>query len=59
MLLDLLKEDCGLGFKEAKEFLMFNDRIKVVVERQFLACVQYLRLAMTWNSDVLVCSYNP
>lgn len=59
MLLEMLKEEYGIGFKEAKEFLMINDRIKVVNERQFLACVQYLRNTMTWNSDVLVYSYSP
>jgi hypothetical protein len=59
MLLEMLKEEYGIGFKEAKEFLMINERIKVVNERQFLACVQYLRNTMTWNSDVLVYSYSP
>jgi hypothetical protein len=59
MLLEVLKDDCGIGFKETKEYLMVNDRIKVVNELQFLACVQYLRNVMTWNSDVLVYSYNP
>jgi OTT_1508-like deaminase len=58
MLLEVLKDDCGIGFKEAEEYLMFNDRIKVVNERQFLACVQYLRNVMTWNSDVFVYNYN-
>lgn len=59
MLLEVLKDDCGIGFKEAEEFLMVNDRIRVVNERQFLACVQYLRNVMKWNSDIFVYSYNP
>lgn len=57
-LLDVLKDERGVAFKEAEEFLMVNGRIRVVNQRQFLACVQYLRNAMMWNSDVFVYSYN-
>lgn len=57
-LLERLKDECGVAFKEAEEFLMVNDRIRVVNQRQFLACIQYLRNVMAWNSDVLVYSYN-
>lgn len=55
-LLGLLKNDCGVAFKEETEYLMVNNRIKVMGERQFRACVQYLQNAMTWNSDVSVYS---
>jgi hypothetical protein len=52
-LVEVLRDDSGVGFKDG-EFLMVNDRIRVANERQFLACLQYLRNAMALNSDVFV-----
>ena len=44
-LVEVLKadDDFGLAFREGREFLMINNRIRVSNERQFLACLQYLR----------------
>lgn len=55
--LEMLKDDRWIGFRETEDFLMVDDRIRVGNERQFLACVQYLRNSMAWNTDILVYSY--
>ncbi|KAH0536098.1 hypothetical protein FGG08_007003 [Glutinoglossum americanum] len=47
----------GLAFKEGREFLMVNNRIRVINERQFLACLQHLRNSKILNSEVLVCRF--
>jgi len=56
-LLQFLEVDEGFGiaFNRTSEFLMFNRRIRVVNERQLLACLQYLHNSGTLNSEVLVC----
>ena len=56
-LVEILKTvgDFGLAFKEGHGFLMVNNRIRVSNERQFLACLQYLRNLKVLNSEVLVC----
>ncbi|KAL9127828.1 MAG: hypothetical protein Q9217_003368 [Psora testacea] len=57
-LVEILKtdDDFGLAFNEDCECLMVNNRIRVVNERQFCACLQYLRNSHTLNSEVLLCS---
>lgn len=57
-LVEVLKadDDFGLAFKEGREFLMINNRIRVSNERQFLACLQYLRNWKVLNSEAFVCS---
>lgn len=57
-LIEILKadDDFGLAFKVDCECLMVNNGIRVVNERQFHACLQYLRNSHTWNSEVWVCS---
>jgi len=57
ILLQFLEVDEGFGiaFNRTLEFLMFNRRIRVVNERQLLACLQYLLNSGTLNSEVLVC----
>jgi hypothetical protein len=55
-LVELLKVDDGFGlaFKEGREFLMVDNRIRVGNERQLLACLQYLRNSNVLNAEVLV-----
>lgn len=57
-LVDILKADdnFGLAFQEGYEFLLVNNQIRVGNERQFLACLQYLRNLKVLNSQALVCS---
>jgi len=57
-LVEILKadDDFGLAFKEGRDFLMVNNQIRVGNERQFIACLQYLRNLKLLNSQVLVCS---
>jgi hypothetical protein len=56
-LVEILKADdnSGLAFREGHEFLMVNNQIRVGNERQFLACLQYLRNLKVLNSQALVC----
>ncbi len=55
-LLEILAADDGFGmaFKEGREFLIVNDRIRVANGRQFLACLQYLQNSNTLNSVAFV-----
>jgi hypothetical protein len=46
-------DDSGVGF-EIGDHLMVNNRIRVANERQFLACLQYLRNETVLNSAVYV-----
>jgi hypothetical protein len=57
-LVEFLKIDDGFGlaFKEAHEFLMVNNRIRVGNERQLLACLLFLRNSEVLNSEVFVCT---
>ncbi|CZR51798.1 uncharacterized protein PAC_01675 [Phialocephala subalpina] len=59
-LIELLKVDdgFGIGFKEGREFLMVGNRIRVRNERQFLACLQYMRNVNVLNQEVVVCAVN-
>jgi hypothetical protein len=47
----------GVGFRDGEEFLVVNGRIRVASERQFLACIQYLRNSRTLNSEVSIHNY--
>ena len=55
-LIKILKADdeLGLAFKEDCECLLVNNGIRVGNERQFCACLQYLRNSHILNSDVLL-----
>ncbi|KAL8706065.1 MAG: hypothetical protein Q9201_000858 [Fulgogasparrea decipioides] len=57
-LVEILKvdNDLGLAFKEDCECLLVNNGIRVGNERQFRACLQYLRNSHVLNSEVLLCS---
>ena len=57
-LVEVLKADdnFGLAFTEGREFLMVNNRIRVSNERQFHACLQYLRNSKVLNSEAFVYS---
>jgi len=57
-LVEILKadDDLGLAFKEDCECLLVNNGIRVGNERQFRACLQYLRNSHVLNSEVLLCS---
>lgn len=44
----------GLGFVEGRDFLVFNSRIRVRDERQFLACLQYLHNLGTLSLEAFV-----
>ncbi len=57
-LVEILKadDDHGLAFKEDCECLLVNNGIRVGNERQFRACLQYLRNSHVLNSEVLLCS---
>ncbi|KAI9773664.1 MAG: hypothetical protein M1840_006938 [Geoglossum simile] len=59
-LVEVLKvdNDYGLAFREHHEYLMVNDRIRVRNERQFRACLQYLRNSNILNSEALVCGFD-
>ncbi|KIW16613.1 hypothetical protein PV08_03801 [Exophiala spinifera] len=52
-LVDLLMDDSGVGFGRG-DYLMVNNQIRVGSERQFLACLQYLRNEMILNCAVYV-----
>lgn len=54
-LVDLLMDDSGVGFRRG-DYLMVNNQIRVGSERQFLACLQYLRNETMLNSAVYVCN---
>ena len=49
-------DDFGLAFKEDCECLVVNNGIRVGNERQFRACLQYLRNSHILNSEVLLCN---
>lgn len=55
-LIELLKIDdgFGIGFNEDREFLMVENRVRVGNERQFLACLQYLRNLNVFNAEIVV-----
>ena len=57
-LVDILKAGgkFGLAFKEGSEYIIINGQINVHEERQFLACLQYLRNANRLNAEAAVCS---
>ncbi|KAE8441083.1 hypothetical protein EG329_005878 [Mollisiaceae sp. DMI_Dod_QoI] len=57
-LIELLKVDdsFGVGLNEDREFLMVENRIWVRNERQFLACLQYMRNLSVFNVGVVVCT---
>ena len=57
-LVEILKadDDLGLAFKEDCECLLVNNGIRVGNERQFRACLQYLRNSHILNSEVLLCN---
>jgi hypothetical protein len=57
-LVDILKAGgkFGLAFKEESEYIIINGQINVHEERQFLACLQYLRNANRLNAEAAVCS---
>ena len=57
-LVEMLKadDDFGLAFKEDYECLVVNNGIRVGSERQFSACLQYLRNSHILNSEVLLCN---
>lgn len=46
----------GVGFKEGRDFLMIDARIRVMNERQFFACLQYLHNLKIFSLDAFVCS---
>ncbi|KAL2007242.1 hypothetical protein VTN00DRAFT_8680 [Thermoascus crustaceus] len=48
----------GVSFEEGRDFLMFDDQVRVCNERQFRACVQRLRNSKVWNSDVMVGNFD-
>ncbi|ETS79706.1 hypothetical protein PFICI_09559 [Pestalotiopsis fici W106-1] len=47
----------GVGFDDAKEFLLVNQNLRVGNDCQFAACIDYLQNARSWNNEVLVFSY--
>lgn len=46
----------GLDFKDGSEYIVVNSQINIHEERQFLACLQYLRNANILNAEAAVCS---
>lgn len=44
----------GLSFKEGSDYFMFEKRIRVTNERQFLACLQYLNNLDILSSEVYI-----
>ncbi|KAK1469740.1 hypothetical protein CMEL01_01507 [Colletotrichum melonis] len=59
-LIEILSNDehFGVGFVEREEFLMVNDNLWVRDERQFLACLQYLRNSGCRNVGVVVRTFD-
>ncbi|KAH0829622.1 hypothetical protein FOPE_10283 [Fonsecaea pedrosoi] len=55
-LVDLLMDESGVGLKDG-DCLMVKNQIRVGNERQFLACLQYLRNEAALNSEVYVCNF--
>ncbi|KAK1505560.1 hypothetical protein CABS01_01028 [Colletotrichum abscissum] len=59
-LIEILSNDehFGVGFVEREEFLMVNDNLWVRDERQFLACLQFLRNSGCRNVGVVVRTFD-
>ncbi|KAI0134023.1 hypothetical protein BJ170DRAFT_690339 [Xylariales sp. AK1849] len=47
----------GVGFDHAHEFLLINQRLRVGSDRQFTACLEFLRNAQSWNNEASVHTY--
>ncbi|KAL0766420.1 hypothetical protein CaCOL14_010865 [Colletotrichum acutatum] len=59
-LIEILSDDehFGVGFVEETEFLMINENLWVRDERQFLACLQFLRNSGCCNVGVVVHTFD-
>lgn len=53
--LELIKDPNGIDFTEGKEFLLVEDRIRVIGERQFHASLQYLKNSGLRNAHLTIC----